>query len=209
MYNEMSKYTFIHPTKTGGTSVELFFKEHYSDYIVGEGHGNICTNENNPIIIVRDVKSRFFSMYKYWKNGAKDTKFKRSRKWIEEHKNVTILDFIHMLKSKKRKEQLYSGFTWDQHFDNITKWIKPNTNFKNIIIIRYEKNLNQKIQTLINRLGIKNKNVILPVSNVSLDTNCVEIDNKEVKEFISEYFKDDIEFIRRINSNPHAFKLVI
>mgnify|MGYP003324110587 FL=1 len=40
----MKKFTFIHPTKSGGTSLERFFNENYSDYITGTGHENICEN---------------------------------------------------------------------------------------------------------------------------------------------------------------------
>ena len=71
-------YTFIHPTKSGGTACENFFYEYYREYIVGLGHDYNCNNNNNPIIIVRDIKSRFFSMFTYWKCGALDTKYKRN-----------------------------------------------------------------------------------------------------------------------------------
>ena len=48
-------YTFIHPTKTGGTAVEGYFKTFYPNHIQGEGHGNKCTANNKPIIIVSGV----------------------------------------------------------------------------------------------------------------------------------------------------------
>lgn len=204
----MTKYRFIHPTKSGGTAVERYFKQYYSNNICGQGHGDTCKNNNNPIIIVRDVKTRFYSMYKYWKNGAIDTQFKRNNEWCSEKSNISVLDFINMLKSKDK--QLYQGFTWDQHFAPTVRWIDPSCKYKNIIIIRYEENLNDKIQKLINRLGIKNKNIPVPVVNVSKNTNCkYDIENKIVNEFIQEYFKDDIELIHKINTKPELFKLVI
>lgn len=50
------KYTFIHPTKSGGTTLQKYFEMYYKNYITGIGHENKCTNNNNPIIVVRDVK---------------------------------------------------------------------------------------------------------------------------------------------------------
>ena len=102
-----------------------------------------CSNNNNSIIIVRDAKSRFLSIYKYWKNGAIDTHYKPSSYYKEKNKDITILDFINIWKTNK--EYLLTDFTWDQHFHNITEWI-GNTEYKNIIIIKYEKDLNNKIQ---------------------------------------------------------------
>lgn len=57
-YNNTFNYRFIHPTKSGGTAVEKYFKKYYSNNICGEGHDNTCKNNNNPIIIVRDVKKK-------------------------------------------------------------------------------------------------------------------------------------------------------
>ena len=159
----MEKYTFIHPTKTGGSACEQFFLNHYSNRIVGQGHVNLCTETNNSIIIVRDVKSRFFSMFKYWKYGAIDSVFTRDQKFCEQNESKTILDFIELLKSNK--EYLYVGFTWDDHFKNISHWIN-NVSYKNIIVIKYESNLNEKVKKLLKTLNIPDKNIELPIFNV-------------------------------------------
>jgi hypothetical protein len=201
------KYTFIHPTKTGGTALEQYFKKNYNTYIKGIGHGTICTNTNNPIIVVRDVKSRFYSMYTYWKNGATSGKFRRNKMWIEKNKSITIIDFINILKTNKKK--LYSGFTWRDHFESITKWI-GDTDYKNIIIIKYEENLNDKIMKLIDNLGIDNKKIEVPIKNKSNKNHCkYELDNEYVVNFINEYFSSDIELINKIDNNPELFKMVI
>lgn len=202
-------YTFIHPTKSGGTSVEDYFKINYNEYIKGRDHYNICQKDNNPIIIVRDVESRFLSMYKYWKNGSSDLpQFKRDKQWIEKYKDTTINDFIDMLKNKD-KQNLYHVFTWSHHFEPTTKWI--NTNYEDIIVIKYEKNLNNKIQKLINALNIPNKNVELSIVNKSVGIQNEEniLNDKYVIDFIQEYFKEDIKLINTIEKYPELFKLVI
>lgn len=205
-YNYSKKYTFIHPTKTGGTSCERFFKKYYPTYIQGEGHNTKCTNNNKPIIIVRDIYDRFLSMYYYWKNGAIDTRFKRDKDFINKYNNITIKQFIELIKNKKHAI-LFKKFTWDRHFWPITNWIN-NTKYENIIIIKYEKNLNEKIQTLLNTLKIPNKNILLPKVNISNRDNKEELDEED-KEFVKTYFKTDFELIETIETSPHLFKLVI
>ena len=201
---EKQKYTFIHPTKSGGTAVEEYFKEHYNNYISGISHDTMCSDTNNPIIIVRDVKSRFFSMFHYWKNGSiiyiRDDNFKKK------YESYTILDFIKLL--KENKEELYNDFTWNQHFNNTIDWIK-NTKFKNIIIIRYTDDLNAKIQQLIKYLDIPNKNIPLSKVNVSIKKKENLLYETQVDEFIEEYFKNDIQLLRIIDEFPEYFKIVI
>jgi hypothetical protein len=200
------KYTFIHPTKSGGIAIDEYFTEHYREYISDSKlHKNKCTDTNNSIIVVRDVESRFLSMYKYWKYGS--DRWKREKK---ELKNISLIDFINLLKTNKRK--LYGGIIWNQHFDNTTDWI--NTDYKNIIVIRYSSNLNDKIQKLLQVLEIPNKYIPLPKTNVSRKIEDesdlhLQLNDPIVKEFISSYFKSDIELIETIRLHPERFKHVI
>ena len=200
-------YTFIHPTKTGGTACELFFAKYYSEYIKGSGHINKCNNLNNPIIIIRNPIDRFISIYKYWKNGAIDTKYKRNIEFINKYKDITIKEFINLLKLKSTKD-LYLDFTWKQHFDPQTEWITKGTEYKNVIIIKYEKNLNNKINTLINLLNIKNKNVDLPLINVSKDVDNIILDEEDIS-FIKEYFSNDYILSFLIDTKPELFRAVL
>lgn len=200
------KYTFIHPTKSGGIAVDEYFTEHYKEYISDSKlHKNKCTDTNNSIIVVRDVESRFLSMYKYWKYGS--DRWKRDKK---ELKNISLIDFINLLKTNKKK--LYGDIIWNQHFDTTTAWI--NTDYKNIIVIRYTPNLNEKIQKLLQVLDIPNKYIPLPKTNISRtidneDDLRKQLNDPVVKEFIASYFKSDIELIEKIRFHPELFKHVI
>lgn len=200
------KYTFIHPTKTGGTACENYFSNYYNNYIVGIGHDHKCTNTNNPIILIRDPIDRFISMYKYWKNGAVDTIFKRNENFINKYNEVNIKKFIELLQNNPK--ELYYEFTWDVHFAPQVNWIN-NTDYHNIIIIKYAKNLNKKINHLITILEIPNKNIELNLLNITKNTDesiCLDIDDIH---FIKDFYKKDYELIEKINNNPELFKLVI
>ena len=208
--NYRSKYTFIHPTKSGGTAIEKYFIKNYSEYIEGRGHDNVCSNTNNPIIVVRSVESRFLSMYKYWKYGAVDTRYKRDNNFKTKYKNTNIIKFINFLKNKDHYH-LHKGFTWANHFEPTSNWIKD-TDYSNIIIIKYEKNLNNKIQKLINSLKIPNKNINLPIINETAAWHYIEEDifkDEYINNFVHDYFKDDYKLIDIINSKPELFRSVI
>jgi len=200
-------YTFIHPTKTGGTACERFFEENYSKFIKGRGHDNKCTNNNNPIIIIRDPIDRFISMYKYWKYGSLDIdKFKRNSVFLQNYNQYTIKDFIRLIRNKQHGD-LYQSFTWNQHFEPITNWIN-NTNYANIIVILYSKNLNEKINKLLNTLKIKIKPVELPIINVSNNKENIQLDDDDIL-FIKSYFADDFKLYNDVKNRPELFKQVI
>ncbi|MEI7960901.1 MAG: sulfotransferase family 2 domain-containing protein [archaeon] len=201
------KYTFIHPTKTGGTACEVYFSNHYNQYIVGTGHEHVCSNNNNPIIVIRDVMDRFISMFNYWKNGAIDTAYKREPEFINKYKNYNIRDFIQLLKNNKRTD-LDHKFTWDAHFKPQTFWIKD-TDYRKIIIIRYDRNLSPKINSLINSLDIPNKNIELPVINKSKSVDSKFLLTSEDVEFVRKYFRKDYELWNKIENYPELFKLVL
>jgi hypothetical protein len=202
-----AKYTFIHPTKTGGTACETFFNEHYSEFIKGRGHDNKCMNNNNPIIIIRDPIERFISMYKYWKYGSLDIdKYKRNSIFLQNYNNYTIKDFIRLIKNKQH-EDLYQSFTWNQHFEPIKKWVN-NTKYENIIVILYTKNLNEKINKLLDTLKIQPKPVKLPILNVSNNKENIQIDDNDIL-FIKSYFADDFTLYNDAKNQPELFKHVL
>jgi hypothetical protein len=69
MDKSSTKFTFIHPTKCGGTAIENYINQHYKDYFINNGHTNVCTKDNKPIIVIREPYDRFISIFNYWKNG--------------------------------------------------------------------------------------------------------------------------------------------
>jgi hypothetical protein len=185
----------------------MFFRNYYSEFINGEGHDNKCTNYNNPIIIIRDPIDRFISMYKYWKGGSCDMyNYKRSKVFVQNYHNYTIKDFIKLIKNN-RYDVLCQDFTWNQHFQPITNWIN-NTNYKNIIIILYEKNLNEKINKLLSNLKIKNKGLELPMINISNNKETIKLDNEDII-FVQSYFANDFKLCDNIKNRPELFKFVI
>lgn len=201
----MVQYTFVAPTKSGTSALQQFFSS-YDENIKTNQHAFLCTNDNNPIIVVRDVASRFLSMYKYWKNGS--LLYTRSEEWKEKYKDFSLRNFVHYLKDKN--PELYNDFTWDQHFAETFAWING-TDYKNIVVVRYETDLNDKIQALLTALEIPNKNIALEKRNVSIDeSSCdAELEKEEIQLFIQEYFKNDLAFMKTINEHPEFFKMVI
>ena len=193
------KFTFVHPTKCGGCAVEDFLNENYSDYFSIEGHYNKCEFDNDSIIIVRDPVDRFKSMYKYWKYGSE--RHCINEKHIEKFKDVNIKTFITMI--KYRSNNLITEFTQDIHYKPITHWI--NTNYKNIIILKYNKNLNNTIQKMIYKMNIPKVDKVVKHTNISKSTEEIVLDNEDLL-FIKKYFISDYHLIHLINTNPKMFR---
>ena len=90
-------YTFVHPTKSGGTAAEEYFAAHYPRRIRGRGHHGVCADAENPIIILREPMDRLKSIFLYWKAGADAGKHKVQDGWVHRLENMTISSLISML----------------------------------------------------------------------------------------------------------------
>jgi hypothetical protein len=204
-FSKSNKLTFIHPTKCGGTTVENFMHENYRKYFqLNKAHGQSCLNHNNPVMIVRDPIDRFKSMFKFWKYGSRINR--RSESFLNKYKNVTVKQFIQFIKNDK-KEHLFGGVTWDVHIKPITHWIK-NTKLYNIIILKYQKNLDNSVQKLLEIMKIPSKNVHVPYFNVSSCKENVILDDEDIQ-FIKEYYRSDYDLWEKINEHPYLFRVVI
>ena len=211
------KYHFIHITKSGGSC--FYFNttkaENYSDFIEFDrlklAHELTCAEVDNPIVIVRDVESRFYSMYRYWKYGSE--LWPRSIEKLEQTLHYSILDFIELLENGdmvKITELSDNETIWFKHFLPSSHWIKEK-DYSKTVVVRYQRDLNEQFQKLFRRLGF-DINANYPKINASRPDSSEKIweNNKaKINEFISKYFEDDIKLINSINSNPSLFRLVI
>jgi len=174
-------------------------------------HGTVCSDVKNPIVIIRDTESRFYSMYKYWKSGS--LIWSRSAEQLARSKNQSVMNFINLLKKrdiKKLIELSDEKTIWLNHFLPSSHWIKER-DYSKTIIIKYKKNLNNQFQKLFRYLEV-DIGTTYPVLNKSLLNDEKEDWDKhkfEIDEFIFEYFKDDIGLIDAIMTEPSRFKLVI
>ncbi len=200
-------YTFIHPTKSGGTALEEYFASHYDTYVKGKKHEILCSQTNNPIIVVREPIDRFVSIYQYWKNGSVDfDKHKRSEDFVKRYSKYSVKDFINLIK-KNSTNELYVTFTKKAHFDTTHAWIN-NTPYNKIIIIKYIKNLDLKMPYILKTLGIPDKKIPLPIANVTHSKEDVILDEDDLN-FIRQRFKDDFELYNKVNNKKELFKMVL
>jgi hypothetical protein len=200
-------YTFIHPTKSGGTALEEYFALHYNKYIKGKKHDTLCTPTNNPILVLREPIDRFISMYKYWKNGSVDFNVhKRSEEFLKKYNNYSIKDFINLIRKNSVRE-LHVTFTEKYHFALTNYWIN-NTPYNKIIVIKYVKNLDMKMPQILKALGIPDKNIPLPIANVTISKEDIILDEDDLN-FIKRRFKDDFDLYNNVNNKKELFRMVL
>ena len=85
---------------------------------------------------------------------------------------------------------------------------KPRGTIK--VVILYEDNLNDKIQSLLDYLNIENKGIYLERSNVTRKKEGEEVtlDENDIA-WLKEQFKEDYELWNKAHSNHELFKIVI
>lgn len=197
-------YTFVHPTKSGGTSIETFVRDHEINWIHLNGHGNLCQKNNNPIIIVRDPIERFLSMYFYWKNGS--PLFEHTATHRTRYKNISIKLFIRCLRDKMVRNVLYTKYIWEDHYRCQSYWI-PETCYDNTIVVFLTNHLTDSMTQLFEYLDFHPPYEIqIPHVNASYKEP-IQLDQTDI-EFIHQYFKSDFELIEKIKHQPELFKKV-
>jgi hypothetical protein len=212
--SENPLYTFIHIPKCGGSCVETFFQNHYSQYITGTTHKWVCQKNNNPIVIIREPTERFISIYHYWKNGSHGRN-SRNEEFTRIYGNCTIKDFIEMYKRNTEAiknnwmHELVNGYMWRLHYFPQVYWIDPEF-FENSIVILYEDDLHNKIEQLFDYLHIENKGIHLERSNVTRKKEGEEVilDEEDLK-WLKEQFKEDYDLWNKANTQPELFKKVL
>ena len=202
-----AKYVFIHPTKTAGTSVEKYFKKYYQEYINGIGHNNICKDYDNPIIIIRNPFDRFISSYKYWKNGG--TRFRQTPSEQKFIKNIdtSINNYIKMI-FEKSPNLNYSHYLWEDHYKKQSYWLKPRDYSKTIVILYDKTNMKKKINTLLKKLNIPNKNKTLEKINKTLGDKKIKLTEKQ-KAKDKKINKDDFDLWYKLLHQKNLFKKII
>jgi len=198
------KYLFVHPTKTGGTSVELYFTKNYSRYIKGQGHQNRCADSEQPIIVFRNPYDRFNSMFRYWKFGS--NRYTLGKEKLNERAQYDINDFAGFIKNNKT-EILYSKWLWDKHFKPQSYWY--NCDHNKIIVILYCDDLQNSVYKLLSFLNIENKNIELKVINKTHRKVTNYKFNDETTEWFLKYFEEDLNIFSQIKENSHNFRTLI
>lgn len=203
-------HTFVHVTKTSGTTFEQYFKKYHPKHISGVGHTHTCSNSKNPIIIIRDPVDRFVSMFKYWRNGAESGKYTRDERWNP--KCESINDFIGLLERNDqgfKKKFLHRDFTTHLHFAEQTNWLKP-SDYKKAIVITYDKHaMDEKMKSLLNYLNIEAKGLPLPKTNVTKHVDSIDtvIDEQHMAS-LKRMFAADYRLWHMVTCHPSRFKKV-
>ena len=222
-FDPQNLFTFIHPTKTGGTSLEELLYQYYSKYFTKHmgphgrnsvgGHRTVCKTANNPIIIIREPLDRFLSIYKYWKYGSK--LFNRTHDKQNKFDKYTLNDFVELMKNEKKNKKLLQSTQWlrARHFSPIyDEWITMN-DYNKTFVIRYSKDsvlFDDRFHSLLKYLKIKDKNITLPYTNKSyFKKNVSEFELSESNlDWIKLRYAKDIYLWNLCNDKPQQFRYV-
>lgn len=143
-------------------------------------------------------------MFKYWKYGSEI--YEKNEEFKNKYKDYTINDYVNLIKNNS--PALNGNSLWKIHYAPTSEWIN-NSPYKNIIIINYEKNLNNKIDKLLDLLKIEKIHDKLPIKNITQSKDEDIVLDEESLKFIREYYKDDFKLYYDILYNPQLFRAVI
>lgn len=195
----ISMYSFIHVPKSSGSCVnECLALDR--NFVTDNTHRMKCTNTNNPIVVVRDPYDRFLSLYQYWKYGSE-----RYVNPVYIHRSTcSILDFIHFIQTNQTN-MLYGYNTWAVHYKCTADWL-AGVHYKNIIILRYQPDMDPVIDALYEFIQLPKPAAIRKV-NISVKEPIA--DEEVVRAFVRQHYKADYDLIANISAFPEQFKCVL
>jgi hypothetical protein len=199
-------HTFIHPTKTGGVTLGTYLATYHKSHVSKTlDHATTCTRTNNPIIVVREPRDRFGSMYNFWKYGSD---FELCQKDTPE--SESLAEFIEYVKCQDPK--LTTKYTGPLHFAPQSHWI-PRDTWSSAIVIKYVPDLSTILDPLLQYLGAKPVRAGYPWphcerKNTTRVKEPVDLSGPDLEWFL-DYFKEDLELWDAVNTEPHLFKHVI
>ena len=196
-FENTRRYTFIHVPKTSGSALHKVLDKYPKNFDVYSNHFHnmVATKFNRPILCIREPTDRFLSIYKYWRQHA--PKFYPKI-------NTSLKYFIQLLK-KKSKFLLVGNppFLSEYHYFQQVNYIDPSV-YPYSIIIMYDKNqMEAKTNALLKYLEITEKDVPVPVKNVSLKTD-VQLDDEDLQ-YVQEKYKDDYQLWDELQQHPEKF----
>lgn len=168
MINHKYKFIFVHIIKTGGTSIEKFFrgrKDHKSASKIKKQLGENIWNEYFKFTFVRNPFEKIVSQYHYNRHkwGLKDSTFKEYVKTWSDGQKISTFPQLNL-------------FYIDEKLD---------------FIGRFE-NFQEDFNIVCDKIGIPQQQ--LPHKNKSKHKHYTEYYDEETKQIVAEKYAKDIEY---------------
>jgi len=198
------RLSFIHPTKSGGTAIEKFLSEYYSDQIdVQVGHKRTSRDVDCSLIVVRNPYDRAWSMFQYWKYGSDI--FTRTPEFLAENEHVTFEWFLDRIQFNP--ERVYGDFLWDVHFFPTSHWL-DSSDYHNTVAMEYYTDMNDSLQKLFRKNDIIDKGVVLRTVNpTSGKAGHQWTSNERLR--VERIFASDFYLLNMMQNKPELFNQVI
>jgi hypothetical protein len=193
-------YQFVHPTKSGGTALDVLFAEHCPGIIKpAMGHSIRCSEADNPVIVIRHPVPRFISMFQYWKSGSE--RYTRDDiQWNEAHKDVSVKDFIKMIDDNS--SDLCEDFTWDQHYYPQSWWFHPLV-YKRTYVMINKGSLTEPVNQLFKTVGVP---MIPELEHINVSRRSEIVLDDEDLEWVKNRYHGDFLLWSLLHTRQHLFR---